>query len=186
MKARILMVVAVCAALSATAMAETHSDFNKNFNLSSLKTFEFKAQRRVSGDPVANNSIWADEIHDAIRADLTSHGIEERTGGTPDFFVAYYVGLKDRYDVRYIDYGFPYWHRGFRGGWGWPRGYDAWAIPYTESTLVIDIIDAHTNELVWRGYDKDSINLDKPQKDFGKAVENVLKRFYKESRESLS
>jgi hypothetical protein len=186
MRARTLVAAAVLTAMSTAAMAETHSDFNRNFNLGSLNTFEFKAQRRVSNDPVANNQIWADQIRDAIRADLTSHGITENAGGTPDFFVAFYVGLKDRYDVRYLDYGFPYFHRGFRGAWGWPRGYDAWAVPYTESTLIVDVIDARTNELVWRGYDKDSINLGKTEKDFGKAVDAVLKKFYKDRRQSES
>lgn len=183
MRARILVAAAVLTAVSTAAMAETHSDFNKHFNLGSLKTFEFKAQRRVSRDPVANNQIWADQIRNAIRTDLTSHGMTEDASGAPDFFVAFYVGLKDRYDVRNIDYGFPYFHRGFRGAWGWPRGYDAWAVPYTESTLIVDVIDARTNELVWRGYDKDSINLSKTEKDFGKAVESVLKKFYKDRRQ---
>ncbi len=186
---RVRSLVGVCAVvigLCTGAAAETHSDYNKNFALGSLKTFEFKAQRRLSSDPIANNSIWADQIRTAIRSNLTEHGVSEATAGTPDFFVAFYVGLKDRYDVRHIDYGFPYWHRGFRGGWGWPRGYDAWAVPYTESTLIIDVIDARTNQLVWRGYDKDAINLGKPEKEFGKAVDDVLKKFYSDRGKSHS
>src|SRR5678815_4341582 len=76
-----------------------------------------------------------------------------------DFFVAFYVGLADRYDMQYLDYGMPVFHRGFRTGWwGWPRGYDAWAVPYTQSTVIIDVIDAHSNQLVWRGHDVDTLN----------------------------
>ena len=181
----LLYTFAACIALATAAAAETHADFNKDFDFSTLRTFEFKAQRRYSRDPIADNAIWSEEIRNAIRSNLGEHGLVEQEGA-PDFFVAYYVGLKDRYDVRYIDYGFPYWHHGFRGFWGWPNGYDAWAVPYTESTLIIDIIDARSNQLVWRGWDKDSINLGKTEKEFGKAVENVLKKFYHDRDKALS
>ncbi|BCS35054.1 hypothetical protein TBR22_A42800 [Luteitalea sp. TBR-22] len=184
MSTRFLLTALAVLTLSGVAHAETHSDFNKQVDLSSMKTFEFKAQRRFSKDPVADNPIWADQLRMAIRSDFAAHGIKEVSGGNPDFFVAFYVGLKDRYDVRYVDYGFPLWHRGLRGAWGWPPAYDTWAVPYTQSTLIIDVIDARTNQLVWRGYDKDAIDLKKTEKDFGKAVESVLKRFYRDSRQS--
>jgi hypothetical protein len=46
-----------------------------------------------------------------------------------------------------------------------------WAIPYTETTVIVDVIDAHTNLLVWRGYDTDTLNLD-----------NVLSSFYHDAK----
>ena len=49
---------------------------------------------------------------------MSEHGIVEATSGTPDFFVAFYVGLSDRYDMQYLDYGMPVFHRGFRSGGG--------------------------------------------------------------------
>jgi hypothetical protein len=170
---------------STSAFASTHSDFTKSYPLQTLKTFEFKDQRRISRDPLADNDIWAKDMRDAIRSDLSSHGLVEASNDRPDFLVAYYVGLKDRYDVNAIGYGMPVFHRGFRSGWwGWPRGYDVWAVPYTESTVIIDVIDAHTNQLVWRGYDTGTLNLDKADKTLTKAVDNVLSRFYHDARKS--
>ena len=107
----------------------------------------------------------------------------EATNGSPDFYVAFYVGLKDRSDINEVGYGLPVFHRGFRTGWwGWPRGYDVWAVPYTESTVIVDVIDAHTNQLVWRGYDSDTLNTKNPPKTLSKAVDNVLARFYRDAR----
>ena len=167
------------------AFAATHSDFTKSFPLRTLKTFEFKDQRRISRDPLANNAIWANDVKDAIRSNLAEHGIVEATSGNPDFFVAFYVGLSDRYDMHYLDYGMPVFHRGFRGGWwGWPAGYDAWAVPYTQSTVIVDVIDAHTNQLVWRGHDVDTLNTDHPDKTLSKAVDNVIERFAKDAKQS--
>jgi hypothetical protein len=169
-----------------TAFAETHSDYTKSFNLQTLKTFDFKTQRRISRDPLADNTIWANEIRDAIRNDLTEHGIAQATTGPPDFAVAFYVGLQNRYDMGFIDYGMPFFHRGFRGWWGWPRGYDAWAVPFTESTVIVDVIDARSNQLVWRGYDTDTLNKNNPGKSLTKAVDNTLSRFYRDAKKTAT
>jgi hypothetical protein len=170
---------------SGSALASTHSDYTKSFPLQTLKTFAFKDQRRISRDPLANNAIWANDVKDAIRRDLTEHGMVESASGTPDFFVAFYVGLRDRYDMSYIDYGMPLFHRGFRSAWwGWPAGYDVWAVPYTQSTLIVDVIDAHTNQLVWRGYDVDTLNTNHPDKTLSKAVGDVVSRFSHDAKSS--
>jgi hypothetical protein len=166
-----------------SALASTHSDYTKSFPLKTLKTFEFKQQHRISRDPLADNDIWANDVRDAIRADLDGHGLVEATSGQPDFYVAFYVGLRDRYDINSVGYGLPF-RRGFRSGWwGWPTGYDVWAVPYTESTVIVDLIDAHTNQLVWRGYDTDTLNAGHPDKTLTKAVDNVLSRFYHDQKE---
>jgi len=168
---------------SGSALASAHSDYTKSFPLQTLKTFAFKDQRRISRDPLANNAIWANDVKDAIRRDLTEHGMIEATDGPPDFFVAFYVGLQDRYDMSSIDYGMPFFHRGYRSGWwGWPRGYDVWAVPYTQSTVIVDVIDARTNQLVWRGHDVDTLNADHPDKTLSKAVDNVPSRFYHDAK----
>jgi uncharacterized protein DUF4136 len=165
-----------------SALAATHSDFTKSYPLQTLKTFSFKPQHRISRDPLANNEIWASDMRDAIRNDLSDHGIVEAANGHPDFYVAFYVGLKERYDVNDIGYGLPVFHRG--GWWGWPRAYDVWAVPYTESTVIVDVIDAHTNQLVWRGYDTDTLNTNNPDKTLTKAVDSVLSRFYHDARKT--
>ena len=168
---------------SGSALASTQSDYTKSFPLQTLKTYAFKDQRRISRDPLANNAIWAGNVKDAIRRDLGQQGMVEATTGTPDFFIAFYLGLRDRYDMSYIDYGMPVFRRGYRyGWWGWPRGYDAWAIPYTQSTVIVDVIDARTNQLVWRGHDVDTLNTDHPDRTLTKAVNNVLDRFARDSK----
>ena len=180
--------VAVALALvvgGGSALAATHSDFTRSFPLQSLKTFAFKDQRRISRDPLANNDIWANDVRRAIRSEMQSQGIAEATNGRPDFYVAFYVGLKDRYDVNAIGYGLPVYRRGFYGRWwGWPGAYNVWSVPYTESTVIVDVIDAHTNQLVWRGYDTGTLDTKRPDKTLTKAVDHVIDRFSHDTKES--
>jgi hypothetical protein len=107
---------------STSAFAAAHSDFTKSFPLQTLKTFEFKNQQRISRDPLANNDIWANDVRAAVRNDFRAHGVMEATNQAPDFYVAFYVGLKDRYDINSIGYGLPVFHRGFGQAGGGGRG----------------------------------------------------------------
>jgi hypothetical protein len=103
------------------------------------------------------------------------------------------MSVKERYDIRYINYGFPgIWARrgrGYRPAWaGWEPGWrgqiDVWRVPYNESTVVMDIIDAKSNNMVWRGYDIDTIDLNKSDKSIHEAVEDLVDRLVKDIRKS--
>jgi hypothetical protein len=166
----------------ATLLAETTSDYERGFPLSKLRTWDFKEQTRPARDPLASNTIWSNRIRTALETDLSEKGLERKTSAEPDFLVAYYMGTDRGFDTRIIGYGFP---RGFRR-WGWGPGWNdvnVWRFPYTESTLVLDVIDAGTNQLVWRGYDTEAINFSKSDKAIQESVDKLVKRFVKESNQ---
>lgn len=98
-KASVLALTILAAGSPALA---AHSDFTKSYPLQTLKTFAFKPQGRISRDPLANNDIWANDVRAAVRNDFTAHGVMEATNQAPDFYVAFYVGLKDRYDINSV------------------------------------------------------------------------------------
>ena len=177
----------VLAGLAGTrVLADTNSYFDKGYEYSALRTWDFKTQRRISSDPIANNRIWGNDIRTEIAKDLQRDGFEHiQKGQHPDFLVAFYVGLKERYDVQLMDYGFPGWGPR-RSRWGWPGDVDVWQVPYTDSTLIVDIIDGQTNQLIWRGYDTNTIDMKKPDKRLDKAVDSLVKRFMKDRDEKAS
>ena len=180
------MALALTTLAGTRVFAETNSYVDKGYEYSTLHTWDFKTQRRISSDPIANNRIWGNDIRSEVSKDLQRNGFEHvQKGQHPDFLVAFYVGLKERYDVQLMDYGFPGWGpRRFR--WGWPGDVDVWKIPYTDSTLVVDIIDGQTNQLIWRGYDTNTIDMKKPDRRLDKAVDSLVKHFLKDRDEATS
>ena len=165
-------------------MAETKSDYDRSYDFSKLSTWDFKMITRMPEDPVGTNTIWNQRIRDGLEEHFGQIGYRKINDGSPDFLVTYFMGIKEKYDIRYIDYGFP----GVWGGWNrWGRWYgwegirrgpvDVWRIPYNESTLVLDVIDSHTNQMVWRGYDTQTIDFDKSEKTIHKSVEKLVKQF---------
>lgn len=185
MKVKVLLGALALTAAAAGVRADTKSDYDKEYDFARLKTFDFKQQARPTVRDIRGpNALWNRSIHDDLVADLRTDGYTLAPTGNPDFLVAYSMGARERTDVRYLGYGFPGWGR-HRWTWGaWGPDFDVWNIPYTRSTLVIDIIDARTNMLVWRGYDSDQIDLDKADKTIGKAVDSLVKRFAKQAKEA--
>ena len=183
MKHKMFLTAIIIALLSLVALAETKSDYDRSYDFSKLRTWDFKVMTRMPQDPVGTNTLWNQRIRDGLEQHFAGIGYREVNDGEPDFLVTYFMGIKEKYDIRYIDYGFPSrWGRWGRWGrwygWGPQRGpVDVWRIPYTESTLVVDIIDPHTNQMVWRGYDTETIDFDKSEKTIHKSVENLTKRF---------
>jgi hypothetical protein len=181
MKMRMLIVVAATAASAMALEPQTGSYFDTQYEFGTLRTWDFKSQRRISRDPLADNELWAQMIRKEITASLRQSGFEQTTDH-PDFLIAFYVGLRERYATQYLDYGFPGpWGRRFRVPWGWADRTDVWTVPYTDSTLIIDLIDGDTNLLFWRGFDTETIEMNKPYKALDKGVYQIVKRFLKDS-----
>ena len=55
-------------------------------------------------------------------------------------------------------------------------------INYEQGTLVVDIVDAHSNKVVWRGWAQDSVegvidNQDRMERQLDEAVTRMLEQF---------
>jgi hypothetical protein len=95
----------------------------------------------------------------------------------PDFEIAFYASARDKLDVTYWDYGYvsrPGWWRGWGPRWSGPT-----LTEYTEGSIVIDVIDARSRELLWRGHGV-SVVSEEPQeylKALRQTVRAILDRF---------
>src|SRR5437773_1547174 len=130
-----------------------------------------------TNDPMLVNSI----SNRALRSDLAQEfaGLGYvASDSNPDFCVAYYASTNQKLDVTYWDYGYawrPHWWSGWgqRSGRGW--GGD-WGIQsptvtqYTEGTVIVDVIDPKTKDLLWRGQGVAAVSDDEAQ------YEQVLKK----------
>lgn len=129
--------------------------------------------RRLPNDPMLVNSITNEALRSTIVDAFTSRGyaLDPRN---PDFNVAYYASARERLDVTMWDYGYP----GRWGGWG-PRPTYTTARPFTEGTVIIDVIDSRNNELLWRGRGVSRVS-DEPgefQNDLREAVSAIIGKF---------
>jgi hypothetical protein len=78
-----------------------------------------------------------------------------------------------------IGYASPYYYSGYAGV---PRvvGYDVDAVQYTEGTMVVDVINTDTNEIVWRGWAEERISPDNFEDEVKDYVEEIFDEFPRE------
>ncbi len=199
---RFLSVFLVSVLMAGCATVSVQRDYDEQASFDGYQTFSWipaKNTQDVPG-PYRDDGLLDKRIKRAVTNALAHQGYTEQPDGTPDFYVVYRVGLEDVYYDSGYSYGFGYpygygfgygygYRSGFRrsffgyGGYGYPYGGYGYGshgavTTYTEGTLVIDIIDAGTNELVWRGAAVSALgDATYDAKDINKAVEKILEEF---------
>ncbi len=91
-----------------------------------------------------------------------------------------YRGYRGHGRLGYRHHGGYGHHRGRSHlGFGYSSG--GYAHEYLEGTLILDIIDAHSNEIIWRGWASKALDQDPDPKNVrmyvNKAVEKILEKF---------
>src|SRR5262245_31939195 len=101
MKTRLVQMFMLAALLgsgvSLGALAETKSDYDRDYDFSRLRTWDFKGMRRMPSDPIGENPIWDQRIRQALGPRLAEAGFQREAEGRPDFQVSYYMGVRERY-----------------------------------------------------------------------------------------
>ena len=180
-------------AIAAAFGMSVKSDYQKGYDFSQLHTFAFKTDR-ASNDPLNSNTIEAGRIQSALAAQLEANGFTQATQD-PDFIVAFYATTREKTSVQSTGFGpgfgrFGYgrgfgWGYGIPGGgrWRWGFGPDIWTTNYTQGCVMADVIDPKTNELVWRGVVKDTVNgIGQSEKQSNQAAKDLVKNFLKDAK----
>ena len=148
------------------AMAQSvQTDWDRTFNLSRLRTFNFYQQERGPRDPLAASPINDRRIHDALNTQLQANGFSENA--RPDFQIGYFVTTKTGLDIQDNRYG-----------WLQRRG-SIGVEQITEGTLVVVFVDTATQQEVWRGYATGTINPKNLDEDVTRAVTKLIQKFKK-------
>lgn len=166
------VVLAGCVFLTLTtgSFASTKTDYDHSVNFEKYRTFAWKNYGRPANG-IVNNSIVESRIQNAVNEQLIKKGMRE-DDRNPDVYVVAHLGAKDMADVEYMPaYGWRHWR--------W-MGPDVLVNRYVQGTTVIDIVDARTNELIWRaiGTDTGSSVIDvQAEKKVDKMAADAFKHF---------
>ncbi len=166
-----VMFFMLCMFVTATHAQSVQTDFDRSFDFSKLRTFNFAVQQRTANDPLAQDPLNEGRIRAALESKLVANGFRHE-GKKADFVVAYYVTTRKALNVQDYGYGPPRWF-GRR---------DIRVDQYTEGTLTVDLIDATTHQLVWRGRASGTVDLKEMDKRVNKAVEKLVAKFLKDTR----
>src|SRR5882672_565577 len=152
---------------TALIAADVKTDYDRSVDFSQYKTYSWeKVQTR---DP-----LWVARIKEAVNAALTAKGWTPVESGGDVAILAMEMTQNHRTLNTYYD--------GFGGGWHWGGGLahaTTTVDNYKDGTLVVDLFDAKTKKLIWRGSASDTLSdkSDKNIKNLDKGVQKMFDHF---------
>jgi hypothetical protein len=130
-----------CAPVRVNASLERGMDFTRYASFTWANEEEFN-----TGDPrLDNNEFFEKRLRAGEEQALTAHGFEQTTAATADLVVHYHASTTQKIDVNELDYRYGYCE-------------ECHSSIYDAGTITIDLVDAKTRKLVWRGWSDGSLD----------------------------
>lgn len=143
---------------------EVKTDYDRNADFSKYKTYSW--EKVQTQDP-----LWVDRIKEAVNTSLTAKGrTQVQSGGNVAI-----VAIETTTNQQTLDS----FYNGFGGGWRWGGGFGETTTTvenYKVGTLVVDLFDAGSKSLIWRGSSSDALS-DKSGTNIKKLDNGVKKMF---------
>jgi Domain of unknown function (DUF4136) len=163
----VLFGLLLCSSLRGFA-AHIVTDYDHSANFSEYKTYSWlKVQ--------AGDSLWADRIKKDVDAQLAAKGWR-KVESSGNASVAAFQSTHDQQTLETF-------YDGFGGGWRWRGGGMGMSTTTTDvtkvGTLVIDIFESQSKQLLWRGTESDSLtgNPGKNSEILSKDLASMFKHF---------
>jgi hypothetical protein len=166
---------------SCSPTVKVTTDYDHSANFSEYKTFAVYDLKAQEGQV---NQLNVDRVTNAIRSEMIAKGFTE-SASNPDLKVNAVSILKNKQsvtaDTNFYGYGGMYRPYGYWGGGAMMGGgsttfntYD-----YVDGSLVIDIVSAKTQKLVWQGIGNSQIDSkpDNPEEFIAGAIKKIMEGF---------
>src|SRR5882762_777955 len=137
---------------TASFAQQVKTDYDRSADFNQYKTYSW--EKVQTQDP-----LLVDRIKEAVTADLTAKGLTQVNSGGDVSIIAIEMTHNQQTLNTFYD--------GFGGGWRWGGGFGnatTTTETYKVGTLVVDLFDAKTKKLVWRGSSSDTLS-DKADKN---------------------
>jgi len=172
-RVRALYVAVALAMGTGVSWAQTvYTDFSPSANFASYKTYYWANTSPMPGNDLVNSRVMA-----AVDAAMSRRGWVKAPEGQADLAVSANVSTQERQKLETFYDGW--------GGWGWGGWGPTETVvkTYLKGTLVVDLFDADSKMLVWRGTATDTVS-DNPAKNaerIDKAIDKMFgKKFLEE------
>jgi len=161
------------------------TDFDPGYDFAGLKTFYVLETKQGEESPqsLLVSPFTLGHLHGVIQQNLNQRYQRVDTPEQADFLVRYHVVLEDRLDARHYNSYYGYGHHGFSShfyGHG-HHSHGSRAQVYRQGSLILDMVDAKTEEPIWRGVSeerlRDSYTPQERRKILSAAANFTLSKF---------
>ena len=148
---RFFLLLTVFGLITGCSTLRVETDYDRSTDFSKFGTFDWSAD-----DPGVQKSFFDTALRQAVNAELTAVGLSQ-SSDNPDLIVVTHVSLDEVITGATVSH----WNH---GGWGWYGGWGGMSTStvhvnaHDQGTLIMDLIDASNNQLVWRGIAEKEVN----------------------------
>lgn len=174
--------------ISGCSSIKVTSDYDPSVSFSRFHSYEWILDApKKTGDPrIDGNSLLQNRVRLAVDNQLASKGYQKVTLESPDFLVTYHVTLDKQTEIQTINS-----YNQYGQGWGWRYGRSYYptmnygtetlVYSYEQGSLIVDIVEPKSRELVWRGSATDKVNFsnspEQKEQQINEAVQKLLEQF---------
>jgi hypothetical protein len=178
MRLQSYLLIVVIVLLSACA-ANVRTEHDRAANFAAYRSFHWVAPpARPVKDPVLDSQLLDERMQRAVTGVLLSRGYRRAADAAhADFLVTYHTTskLKVESDPASMQFGF---YQGFPHGVGSVFLDSGDVSSHQEGALIIDIIDARSRRLVWRGWVTARVTQERyAEPELSKAAHTILAQF---------
>jgi hypothetical protein len=172
MKAMYLLCCCAILAIGCSSVDVT-TDYDREANFAAFKTFDWMERHNPrdggpGGNVGLNDPLAQKHIKNAVVRELLTKGIKQ-TESSPDLLVMVHAATQNKVDID--RYGYRY------GRYGRRVGVVTTVDRYKEGTILIDLVDAKSKDLVWRGTAQDALRSGDSRADY---IDECMKQLFKE------
>jgi hypothetical protein len=167
----ILLFAGIWLSACSSSSLMVRSDYDRQANFRQYTTYRIEPVKNADKlDPVLNSSINQKRINQALEIEMKARGYVQ-AGDEADLVISYQTDSRDRQEVRnnnpYLG-GYYYWWRN-----------NTQVRNYNENRLIINMVDATTNQLVWQGWATGEWGNNKKDMElvFREAVYKIMKEY---------
>jgi hypothetical protein len=145
-RSRLAAALTICSlTIGGCAVRRVDSYLARGVNLASYRTYAWRpVQPGATGDVrLDNNEIFQERVLTAVEKQLAARGFE-KTMAAPQLLVHYHASVEQRIDLTELE--------------PWESCAECKPFIYDAGTLMIDLVDARTNDLLWRGWSQSNID----------------------------
>jgi hypothetical protein len=169
--------VAFLFAVAAMAQNVEYS-FDQNADFTQYRTYRWEAHPGST----ELDQLTKSRLSEALSTELAQKGLTQAGTGDADLVLVYQIAIRNEKEITFFDTGWGY-GPGWRGGWYGARSGSTVSTTNTiqVGSLVLDMFDAKTKQLVWRAVAskaiEEGVKPERREKNAAKAAKKLLKNF---------
>jgi hypothetical protein len=166
-----LMLTLALALLGACASMKTSWDYDPAVNFGQFKTYAWVSQKADAAG-YHLDGLMDSRVRTAVEVELAHKGMMKVDAASADMLVNYLTKIDKQIDVDTFNthYGYNPYH------WGWAGSVQTQTVvrEYEVGTLIVDLVDNKSSQLVWRGSFADTVRDNKPPQEKERLINQAV------------